>query len=50
MFKLKTTTHLSTEEFSWLVKQLQDLWKTKWNVELPSPQDNNLLTYIDENF
>ena len=42
MFKLETTTWLSTEEFIWLIKQIREIWQTKYNCYIPEPEDRYL--------
>jgi hypothetical protein len=39
MFSLETTTDLSTDEFVFMIKSIQDLWKTKFWVVIPDPKD-----------
>ena len=38
-FNLETTTDLSKKEFKDLIELIQELWKSKFNVEIPSPSD-----------
>ena len=39
MFKLKTTTNISTSEFKFLCESIIDMWKVKYNVTIPLPRD-----------
>jgi len=48
-FKIDTTTWLSTKDFKWLIDSIIDMWKVTYWVIIPLPEDNNLLTFIDEN-
>lgn len=50
MFKLETTTDLSTDEFSFMCKSIIELFKTNYWVVIPTPTDiedlKNLETYL----
>lgn len=37
IFKLETTTWLDTTEFTWLVKNIREIWQTKYWVIIPEP-------------
>lgn len=49
-FWVETTTDLSTSEFKYLMELIQELWKTKFGVIIPSPSSvedlKNLETYL----
>lgn len=47
LFKKETFTDLSTEEFSFAVNAIREMWETKYWVIIPSPEDKNLNEYID---
>jgi len=38
-FKLETTTNLEIDEFTFLIESIRDLWKTKFDVYLPKPNE-----------
>ena len=49
-FWVETTTDLSTSEFKYLMELIQELWKTKFGVTIPSPSNvedlQNLQDYL----
>ena len=49
-FWVETTTDLSTSEFKYLMEMIQELWKTKFGVIIPSPSSvedlRSLETYL----
>jgi hypothetical protein len=47
-FKLETTTNLSTDEFTFLIQSIRDLWKTKFAVYLPLPNELHEMDGLSE--
>jgi len=48
LFKIETTTWLDTWEFKWLMEQIIDMWRNRYKVEIPKPDDKRLFDYIDK--
>ncbi len=50
MFNIETTTDLSTDEFAFMCKTIIDLFKEKYNVRIPLPNEDedlkNLESYL----
>ena len=46
-FWVETTTDLSTSEFKYLMELIQELWKTKFDVTIPSPSSVEELKNLD---
>jgi hypothetical protein len=46
-FWVETTTDLSTSEFKYLMELIQELWKTKFWVVIPSPSSVEELKNLD---
>lgn len=41
-FKLETTTNLEIDEFTFLIESIRDLWKTKFWLRIPLPNEADL--------
>jgi len=47
-FKLETTTNLEIEEFTFLIESIRSLWKTKFGVYIPKPNELSEMDWLSE--
>ena len=48
MFKLETTTDLSTDEFAFMCKSVIELFKQNYNVRIPLPREDEDLKNLEK--
>ncbi len=50
MFKIETTTDLSTKDFMFLIDSIRDIWNTKFWVYIPAPNEVEELQALEKYF
>lgn len=48
MFKIETTTDLSTDEFAFMCKSVIELFKTNYDVRIPLPREDEDLKNLEK--